>query len=306
MSAVGALLTGPRRLRLGRRLSRSADVAVVLLTGVVIAAAFCPQLAPYGVHSVVGAPFEAPSARHWLGLDDGGVDVLTLLLYGARISLMVGFASALVSAAIGGVVGITAGYFGGLVDACLMRITDIFLVIPDVPLMIVVAAIWGPSLSHIIVVIGVLMWTRTARVIRAQTLSLRQRGFVQRVHQMGASHLRILTRHVLPNLAPLLVASTILTIATGVFAEAALSFLGLGDPTDVSWGSMIEVAFQRSAMSVGAWWAVLPPGICIALVVLLCSVVGRNVEDSLAGADRTVHLGPRTFRVVRVPNRSVG
>ncbi|HET6908567.1 MAG TPA: ABC transporter permease [Mycobacteriales bacterium] len=306
MSAVGVLLTVPRRLRTGRRLSRSAYVAVVLLAALVVAATFCSQLAPYGVHSVVGDPYEPPSASHWLGLDDGGVDVLTLLLYGARISLLVGFASALVSAVIGGVVGITAGYFGGRVDACLMRITDVFLVIPDVPLMIVVAAIWGPSLLHIIVVIGVLMWTRTARVIRAQTLSLRERGFVQRVRQMGASHVRILCRHVLPNLAPLLVASTILTIATGVFAEAALSFLGLGDPTEVSWGSMIEDAFQRSAMSVGAWWAVLPPGICIALVVLLCSVVGRSVEDSLAGSDRTVYLGPRSFRIVRLPSRSAG
>ena len=284
--------------RVGLFLSPTATVALAMLVVVVLVAVLAEQLSPYGLHDVVGAPFEEPSTGHWLGLDDGGVDVFTMLLHGARISLLVGFAAALVSAVIGGVIGLIAGYFGGVVDSVLMRITDFFLVIPDVPLMIVAAAIWGPSLPHIIIVVGVLLWTRTARVVRAQTLSLRERGYIRRVHQMGASHARILGRHVLPNLAPLIVANTVLTIATGVFAEAALAFLGLGEPGAVSWGSMIENAFQRSAMSVGAWWAVLPPGICIALVVLLCSVVGRSVEDGLAGSrDRTTFLGPRSFTV---------
>lgn len=288
----------PTRRRIARFLSPSATVALAMLGVVVLAAALAGRLSPYGLHEVVGTPFQEPSSSHWLGLDDGGIDVFTMLLHGARISLLVGFAAALVFAVIGGLVGLTAGYFGGAVDGVLMRITDFFLVIPDVPLMIVAAAIWGPSLPHIIVVVGLLLWTRTARVVRAQALSLRERGYILRVHQMGAGHARILLRHVLPNLAPLIVANTVLTIATGVFAEAALAFLGLGEPGAVSWGSMIENAFQRSAMSVGAWWAVLPPGICIALVVLLCSVVGRSVEDSLAGSrDRSTFLGPRSFTV---------
>jgi peptide/nickel transport system permease protein len=288
----------PALRRVGLFLSPSAAVALAMLVAVVLAAALAEQLSPFGLHEVVGAPFEAPSSLHWLGLDDGGVDVLTMLLHGSRVSLLVGFAAALVSAVIGSVIGLAAGYFGGVVDSVLMRITDFFLVIPEVPLMIVAAAIWGPSLPNIIIIVGMLLWTRTARVVRAQALSQRERGYILRVRQMGAGHPRILLRHILPNLAPLIVANTVLTIATGVFAEAALAFLGLGEPGAVSWGSMIENAFQRSAMSVGAWWAVLPPGICIALVVLLCSVVGRSLEDSLAGSrDRTVFLGPRGFTV---------
>ena len=241
--------------------------------------------------------FGRPSWSHPLGLDDGGIDMVTLLMWGARISLVVGFAATVVSMAIGGAVGVAAGYFGGKVDAVLMRITDYFLVIPDVPLMIIVAAIWGPSLFHIVIVIGILLWTGTARVLRAQVKSVRERVYVKRARALGAGHIRIIFRHVLPQVAPLLIANTVLTVAVAIFDETALSFLGLGDPSRTSLGKVIENAFQRAAISSGAWWAIVPPGALVAVIILSCSLIGGALEDALNPRLRVAHLGARTFRL---------
>jgi len=229
---------------------------------------------------------------------------VTLLMWGARISLVVGFAATLVSMAIGGSVGVLAGYFGGRVDTILMRITDYFIVVPDVPLMIVVAAIWGPSLFHIIIVIGILLWTSTARVIRAQVKSVRERVYVKRARALGAGHTRIVVRHVLPQVAPLLIANTVLTVAVAIFDETALSFLGLGDPSRVSLGKVIENAFERAAISAGAWWAIVPPGAVVALIILACSLVGGALEDALNPRLRVAHLSARTFRLRPLVGRS--
>jgi peptide/nickel transport system permease protein len=197
-----------------------------------------------------------------------------------------------------------AGYFGGKTDTILMRITDYFLVIPDVPLMIVVAAIWGPSLFHIVIVIGILLWTSTARVIRAQVKSVRERVYVKRARSLGAGHARIVFRHVLPQVAPLLIANTVLTIAVAIFDETALSFLGLGDPSRISLGKVIENAFQRAAISSGAWWAIVPPGALVALVILSCSLIGGALEDRLNPRLRVAHVSARTFRLRPLVGRS--
>ena len=282
----------------------SAAVGAVVLLVIGAAAVFAPWIAPYGLHDQVGPVFGHPSRSHPLGLDDGGIDMVTLLMWGARISLVVGFAATFVSMLIGGTVGILAGYFGGAVDTLLMRITDYFLVIPDVPLMIVVAAIWGPSLFHIVIVIGILLWTGTARVIRAQVKSVRERVYVKRARALGAGHARIVLRHVLPQVAPLLIANTVLTIAVAVFDETALSFLGLGDPSRISLGKVIENAFQRAAISSGAWWAIVPPGALVALVILGCSLVGQALEDALNPRLRVAHLAARTFRLRPLVGRS--
>jgi peptide/nickel transport system permease protein len=275
----------------------SAAVGAIVLLLVLLAAVLAPVLAPYPLHKQVGPVFGHPSWSHPLGLDDGGIDMVTLLMWGARISLVVGFAATLVSMLIGGTVGVLAGYFGGKVDTILMRITDYFLVIPDVPLMIVVAAIWGPSLFHIIVVIGILLWTSTARVIRAQVKSVRERVYVKRARSLGAGHTRIVLRHVLPQVAPLLIANTVLTIAVAIFDETALAFLGLGDPSRISLGKVIENAFQRAAISTGAWWAILPPGALVAIIILSCSLIGGALEDALNPRLRVAHLAARTFRL---------
>ena len=275
----------------------SALVGALILLAVIMGALLAPVLAPYDLHEQVGPVFGHPSWSHPLGLDDGGIDMATLLMWGARISLVVGFAATFVSMVIGGTVGLAAGYFGGKTDTVLMRITDYFLVIPDVPLMIIVAAIWGPSLFHIVIVIGILLWTSTARVIRAQVKSVRERVYVKRARSLGASHTRVVFRHVLPQVAPLLIANTVLTIAVAIFDETALAFLGLGDPSRISLGKMIENAFQRAAISTGAWWAIVPPGVLVAVIILGCSLLGGAIEDALNPRLRVAHLSARSFRL---------
>jgi peptide/nickel transport system permease protein len=275
----------------------SAAIGALMLLVIIICAVLAPVIAPYDPNTQVGPVFGHPSWSHPLGLDDGGIDMVTLLMWGCRISLVVGFAATFVSMVIGGTVGVTAGYFGGRTDNVLMRITDYFLVIPDVPLMIIVAAIWGPSLFHIVIVIGILLWTSTARVIRAQVKSVRERVYVKRSRALGAGHTRIVFRHVLPQVAPLLIANTVLTIAVAIFDETALAFLGLGDPSRVSLGKVIENAFQRAAISTGAWWAIVPPGALVALIILSCSLLGGALEDALNPRLRVAHLSARTFKL---------
>ncbi|HEU4448976.1 MAG TPA: ABC transporter permease [Gaiellaceae bacterium] len=292
----------PRRRPLVWTVVRSqpqATVGALVLLAFVVVAVLAPVIAPYDPREKVGAVFEPPSSEHWLGLDDGGFDMLSLMIHGARVSLIVGFAAALVAMLVGGTVGLLAGYFGGKTDTVLMRLTDYFIVIPDIPLMLVVAAVWGRSLTNIILIIGLIYWTTTARVIRSQVLSVRERVYVQRTRALGAGHRRILFRHVLPQVAPLLVAITVLSVAVAIFAETAIAFLGLGDPTLISWGKLIENAFSRSAISVDAWWAIVPPGLAVVAVVLACTMLGRSLEDTLNPRLRVGHLSVNRFRMRR-------
>jgi peptide/nickel transport system permease protein len=274
-----------------------ATIGVIIVVFFVLVALTAPWLAPYGVTEKVGEVFEPPSADHPLGLDDAGVDMLSLMMWGARVSLVVGFAAALVAMLIGGTIGLVSGYFGGRTDTVLMRMTDYFLVIPDIPLMLVAAAIWGRSLTNIIIIIGVIYWTTTARLIRSQVISLRERVYVKRANAVGAGHGRILFRHILPQVVPLIVANTVLTVAIAIFAETAIAFLGLGDPTLTSWGKLIENAFSHNAITVDAWWAIVPPGIAVALVILGCTMIGQAIEDTLNPRLRVGHLSVRRFRL---------
>lgn len=274
---------------------------IVILAAVIAIALLAPYISPYGEREKVGGVFEPPSSAHWLGLDDGGVDMLTLMMWGARVSLVVGFAAAAVAMLIGGAIGIVSGYFGGKTDTILMRITDYFLVIPDVPLMLVVAAIWGRGLTNIIFIIGIVYWTTTARLVRAQMKSLRERVYVKRARALGAGHGRIVFRHLLPQVAPLLIANTVLTVAIAIFAETALAFLGLGDPSLTSWGKLIENAFDSNAISVDAWWAIVPPGLAVAVVILGCTMLGQSLEDALNPRLRVGHLSVRRFRLRHLP-----
>lgn len=274
----------------------AAGVAVLVLLALV--ALLAGWLAPYDPAAQVGPVFGPPDAAHPLGLDDGGHDVLSLLLYGTRPTLFVGSAAALVAVLVGGCVGVAAGYFGGWLDGLLMRITDYAIVIPALPLGIVIAAVWGSSIGHLVVVIALLLWTTTARVVRAETASLRNRTHIKRIRGLGASHARVIGRHLLPQLAPLVSAMAALTIALAIFTETALTFLGLGDPDTVTWGTMIRFAFQRTAMTQGAWWAFAPPGIAISLVVMCCYWVSQSIEDTLNPRLKVAHLSRRYFQVV--------
>jgi peptide/nickel transport system permease protein len=277
--------------------SRQAKIGLFILVAFVLIAIFAPLIAPYDPRQQVGPVYAPPSSEHLLGLDDGGVDMVSLLIYGGRVSLIVGFAATLVAMLIGGGIGILSGYFGGRTDQVLMRITDYFLVIPDLPLAIIIAAVWGPSLSHLIFVIALLLWTTTARIIRAQVKSVRERVYVKRARSLGASDLRIIFRHVLPQIGPLLIANTVLTVAVAIFDETALSFLGLGDPTSITWGTIIEFAFLRTAISSGAWWAVVPAGLCVAIVIMACFWLGQAIEDALNPRLKVSYISPRRFRM---------
>jgi peptide/nickel transport system permease protein len=178
-----------------------------------------------------------------------------------------------------------------------MRITDYVLVLPSIPVVIVVIATWGPGLAHLAVVTGLLLWTTTARLVRAQVKSLRELAYVRRATSLGASDARIVTRYILPQITPLVLSSAVLTLAHAIFVEAALAFLGLGDPGSVSWGTMIESAFQRTAVTAGAWWTIVAPGACIALFILACSLLARAAEEALNPRLRVAYLSPRRPRI---------
>jgi peptide/nickel transport system permease protein len=221
----------------------------------------------------------APSADHWLGTTENGEDVFSQLLAGARVSIVVGFAAAAISAVLGATVGLLGGYFGGWTDRTLDAFENWFLVIPQIPLMIVLARLLEPSLTVLIAVIGLTSWAGTGRIVRAQVLTLRERAFVERARALGASDGYIIRTHILPNTLPLIFANTVLIVAVAILSEAALAFLGLGDPTRISWGTMLENAFSSGAPSAGAWWYVIPPGLCITLLVLSVSILGYLFEE---------------------------
>jgi peptide/nickel transport system permease protein len=276
-----------------------AGLAILLI--LVLIAVLAPMIAPYGEREKVGVPFQSPSWSHPLGLDDGGVDMLSLMIFGSRVSLIVGFAAALVAMFIGGVVGVLAGYFGRRTDTVLNGLANYVYAIPDIPLILVVAAIWGRGLTNIILIIGVIYWASVARLVRAEVKSLRERVYVKRARALGAGHLRTILHHILPQVAPLLVALTVLQMAYAIFLETSIAFLGLGDPRLTSWGKLIENAFLASAISVDAWWAIVPPGLAVVVVVLACTMVGRAVEDALNPRLRVGHVSVHPFRLRTLP-----
>lgn len=230
----------------------------------------------------------APPPDHApLGTDNLGRPVYDQLVYGSQVSLLVGLAATLIAIVIGTVVGVAAGFFGGWVDAVLNRLSEWFLVIPFIPLAIVLAAILGPSLRNIILVIGVTSWPVTARLVRAQVLTVKQRLYVERSRALGASSAHVMARHVLPNVTPLVIANATLTVPVAILSETTLAFLGLGDPLRVSWGSMLQDAFAGGALGREAWWWYLPPGLCVIAVVLAFTLVGRALEAILDPRLRT-------------------
>jgi peptide/nickel transport system permease protein len=224
------------------------------------------------------------SGDHLLGTTEFGSDVLSQLLVGAQVSIIVGFSAALISAVLGAAVGLAGGYFGGWTDRILDPVENWFLVIPTLPLMIVLARLLNPSLTVLIAVIGLTSWAGTGRIVRAQVLTLRERAFVERARALGASDTYIIRTHILPNTLPLIFANTVLIVAVAILSESALAFLGLGDPTRISWGTMLENAFNAGAPSAGAWWYVIPPGLCITSLVLAVSILGYMLEE---------HVNPR-------------
>jgi peptide/nickel transport system permease protein len=273
-----------RRLVAGFRAQRSGVGGLGVLAVFVALALLAPLLFSadeLGVTTATGGTLDPPSADYPLGTDESGRSVLALVVHGARVSLLVGVSATLMSMVIGTLVGIGSGHFRGWFGALLQRLTDWFLVIPFLPLAIVLATVLGSSLLNIIVVIGVTSWPGTARLVRAQTLSVEARPYLERARVLGGGDWHQMSRHVLPNVMPLVLAHTTLTVAIAILSETTLSFLGLGDPFRVSWGSMLDNAFSAGAITSGAWWYLLPPGLCVVVVVLAFTLVGRALEAVL-------------------------
>lgn len=270
------------------RRSKVALTGLAILVLMYLIALLAPLVAPYdpiAQRDIVGTSFLAPGAQHWLGTDRFGRDVLSRILFGARISLAIGFVATLISVTLGTIIGAVAGYFGGKIDAVLMRFTDMVLAFPRLVLLIMIVAVFSPSITVIILVLGLTQWPNTTRIVRGDVLSLREREYVQAAHALGFGRGRVIFRHLIPNvLAPVIVTAT-LGIGNTIVLEAGLSFLGLGiQPPTPSWGNM--VADGRDSL-LGAWWVATFPGLTIVLTVLAFNLVGDGLRDALDPRLRT-------------------
>ena len=229
-----------------------------------------------GISTVTG-----PSTRHWLGTDFMGRDLLSQLLVGARIAFMVGVSAAFMSVFLGTAIGMIAGYMGKFVDTLLMRLADIVMVMPALVVLLMLAALFGQlNIWFIVFFIALFRWAGVSRVIRAQTLSLKHRPFIEAARVAGASHLRIIFRHITPNVLPLSFLYMTFQVTSAIIVEAALAFLGFGDPRTVSWGMMLQWVWKTGNMFKAPYW-LLPPGICISLITLSFYMLGRAMDEVL-------------------------
>src|SRR5687767_1084240 len=259
-----------------RRLPRPSKIT---LTGIALAGVFAPLVAPYDPTLSTGLPFETPSERHLLGTNDIGQDIFSEMVWGARVSLSIGLLAALMATTIGTVVGLVGGYFRVWIDALLMRTIDVILALPFLPLMILLAAFLGPSILTIVIVVGLVSWARPSRVIRSMVMSLAGREYITAARGLGAGHSRIIVRHLLPGTIALMVVEFVQAAAGAILIESSLSFLGLGDPIQKSWGSILYYAQARSAFLSGAWtYWVIPPGVAITMTVLGLAFIAFSLE----------------------------
>ena len=305
MTAPGVTLAlaPPRRRRLEgvrsgfRELVRRREglLGIVILVVFSLLALF-PELFVGKLQTVItatGDRLEPPSLTFPLGTDELGRSILNLTVHGARVSMVIGLLATVVTVLIGAVVGIVAGFLGGRVDSFLMRIADFFLVIPTFVLAVILTKIFQDLLKGvgtellgirvtllvIVLVVGITSWSSTARIIRSQTMSLKERAFVDRARVIGAGGGHIMRRHILPNVINLIVANAVLVFAGAVLTETTLSFIGLGDPLQPSWGQLLEQARFVGAPGLGAWWYFAPPGVCIVLVVFAFTLLGSALDD---------------------------
>ena len=286
---------------LGRRLgdfwrvfrrSKQGMVGLVILAVFVVIAVVGPE--------IVGPPDRAgtyrqlldPSAEHLFGTDRAGRSIFALVIHGTRISIVVGIVASVITVLIGASVGIVAGFLGGRTDTVLLAVMNFFYVLPTIVLAIVLATLLGPSLLNVIIVIGITSWAGTALIIRSQTLSVRERTFVDRARAYGASNVRLMTRHIFPNVFALILANATLTVAAAIFLETTLSFLGVGDKSTFSWGRILEDAFNAGALSLGKFLWFVPPGLGVVLVVLAFTLVGQAFDEVLNPRLRAREAGP--------------
>ncbi|MFH5186290.1 ABC transporter permease [Paenibacillus sp. TAB 01] len=245
-----------------------------------VIALFGSVLAPYPKNFIGFDSWLAPSFAHWLGTDSYGQDVLSQMIYGTSTSFWVGIIAGLITTVIGVTVGVISGFKGGWIEESLMRVVDLFLIIPTLALMIILAS-FLPSMGigSTILIIGCLSWLYMARSIRSQTMSERQSGYVEAARMVGMKDTEIMFREILPNIIPVILANQVLVTTQAVLAEAGLSFLGLGDPTNVSWGTILALANANNAVMFHAWWWILPPGLAIACFCFGFILIGNGILE---------------------------
>jgi peptide/nickel transport system permease protein len=278
-AAAPSLESRPGRLWLALSQNRLAWIGLALLALIVLVAALAPWLAPYDpLEQNIAARLEPPSAEYWLGTDSYGRDVLSRLIYGARVSLFVGFAAIIVAMLVGTTIGVIAGYVGGLFDQVVMGVLDVMLAFPTLLLGLMIAAMLGASLENLVIAIAVTEIAPFARVARAPTISLRERDFVEASRSYGCGPFRIMTRHILPNMMSDVVVMSSLWLASAIRTEASLSFIGLGvPPPTATWGSMIREGFENI---LDAWWLAVFPSLAILLTVLALNLLGDALRDA--------------------------
>ena len=260
------------------RKNRAAELSLYLIIGFVLAGALAHQFSPYDPFALGDETLIAPRGDHWMGTDDLGRDTLSRVIHGSRVPLLVGFLATAASMALGILIGSLSGYFGGRTDVVLMRATEYVLVVPHFFLALLVVAMLGTGIGKIILVIGILGWPEVARVVRAQFLTFREREFVLAARAIGASHAKVIFREILPNAIPPAVVVASILVARAILLEAGLSFLGLGDPNLISWGSLLSEAQERISASV---WLAIFPGLAISLLVLCVNLFGDGINDVL-------------------------
>lgn len=257
---------------------RRAAIAAAVLIALVVLATLAPVISPFAFDALdLAHRRAAPSASHWFGTDELGRDLLTRVLYGARVSLAVGFVSAAVSVLMGVAIGATAGWAGRWVDAALMRVTDAMLAVPRLPLLMIAAAVLAPNVAVLVLLVGAAGWMETARVVRAEVQSIKANDFVTAARAVGARSPRVVVRHVLPGVLPTAAVATTLAVGRGILLESALSFFGVGvQPPAASWGNML---YQAQTTMTSEPWLGIFPGAFIFLTVLCCNTVGTALTD---------------------------
>jgi peptide/nickel transport system permease protein len=279
----------PRAARRTYWPDRAGLLGLTVLALIMIAAAGAPLIIePHDldVTAATGPSLAPPSSQFPLGTDETGRSVLPLTVWGARISLTVGLLATALGVGLGALVGVIAGHFPGWPTALLVRVTDWFLVLPALPLAVALAAVLDRGILAVVLAVAATTWAGVARVIRAQVLAVEASPFLERAKALGGGHWHQLRIHVLPAILPLVFATATLNMANAILAEATLSFLGLGEPGQVSWGSMLRHAITAGAVTTGAWWYLLPPGAAITVVVLTFGLCGRSLESSFGPTTR--------------------
>ncbi len=260
-----------------------AKIGLGIISFFVIVAIFAPIIAPYDPHEINFIPWEKPSLKNILGVNSYGQDIFSQTVHGTRVTISVGILAGLFTSFIGVFVGLLAGYKGGRTGEVLMRIVDVFLVIPNLAIMIVLAA-FLPSMGifNLIIIIGAFSWLWMARSIRSQTLSEARKEYVEAAKVQGMGTIEIMFKEILPNIFPVITANMVMVVTSAMLTEASLSFLGIGDPSLISWGQMLSIAFANSAIIYNAWYWMLPPGLCIATLGYSFMLIGNSFLDIYA------------------------